>query len=448
VKEEQKFIQMLNSLDEDLVNKEVDKILEGVEFDMNSIKEKAYQKLNNNKKGKKRTLYVATAACLCFLSISAVYASDISDAIKSFFNKTQVYSTIVDGDAYYLEKPYNLNDKFTLESVMVSEENFDMEISTTLSESELDKISDITVIPKDNPNIIYSPGGYGCGEGKFSLSFMNKTEGNYNIKPFKDFKLTIAGKSYNVSLDKAKGLDTSNMQTSNASENGIKGVNLGAKFVDGKGKRNIQIVASFDDKDLKLSNFGQPNKDILKSTFENLGKDGTLGSSSNSKGDKIYAYDEENNKYEMKVPKDAKAYPVTIFETDTLKGKNLKLEIPSVIASYQKEIDTLGFNIPKSGEVTLDKEIDFNIQKAVLKNIKRISPTSAQVEFKLNTGGDKNIKIREFNFYSDDIKKISSEFNGDKAIMNLEFNKDVDKANISISWPVLEINGNWEINIK
>ena len=67
------------------------------------------------------------------------------------------------------------------------------------------------------------------------------------------------------------------------------------------------------------------------------------------------------------------------------------------------------------------KEIDFNIQKAILQNIKRTSETSCEIEFELNSGKDKNVNIRDFNFYSKDVKEINSEFDGNKAIIKLEF---------------------------
>ncbi|WZL71845.1 hypothetical protein QBE52_12070 [Clostridiaceae bacterium 35-E11] len=99
-------------------------------------------------------------------------------------------------------------------------------------------------------------------------------------------------------------------------------------------------------------------------------------------------------------------------------------------------------------EITLNKEIDFTIQKAIVKKITRISPTSAEVEFELNTDGNENINIRSFNFYSSDMEKISAEFDGNKAIVNLEFDKDIDTTHIEITYPDFVMNGNWIINIE
>lgn len=73
--------------------------------------------------------------------------------------------------------------------------------------------------------------------------------------------------------------------------------------------------------------------------------------------------------------------------------------------AFEKTINSSSLQIPKQGQIDLNKEIDLTIQKTVLKKITRLSPASAQVEFELNTGEDKNIKIRSFEFYSPDMKK-------------------------------------------
>lgn len=44
---EDKLMQLLSNLDDDLVEKEIDKLLEGVEIDMESINKKAHDKLNS-----------------------------------------------------------------------------------------------------------------------------------------------------------------------------------------------------------------------------------------------------------------------------------------------------------------------------------------------------------------------------------------------------------------
>jgi len=444
---EDKLIELLNNMDDDLIEKEIDMLMKEVEIDMDSIKKKAYDKLNNNSKkvrGKKRLPYVV-AACICLLTISTVYADDISEAIKSFFNKTPVYSTIVDGEAYYLKESCVLNNDIKIESVMVFEGKLQMEVITDLNLSDL---GDISIIPKNNPDTIYFPGGHGQLQGeekkenKYIIIF-------YDIKPFKDFEFIIAGNSYDISLEEAKSLDPNDeIYTSDAAVDNMKGVDIGAKIIEGNEKLNIQLIASFEDKNLKLDRFGKPTEAKVLSTFEDLGEDGIMGTHTVNETDSIYVFDEMDNKYELEIPQDSKGRPVTMFETNAPKDKSLMLKLPAIIASYDETIDSLAINIPDEGEVSLNKEIDFKLQKAVIKNIKRVSSTSAEIEFELNTNDDKNISVLSFNFYSTNIKKISTEFSGDRAVMNLEFDKNVDTANIEISYPKFVMNGDWVINLK
>lgn len=443
---EDQLIELLSNLDDDLVEKEIDQLLEGVEIDMESINKKVNQKLNNNKKvkGRKRFSYVA-AACVCLLCITTAYADDISEAIKAFFNKTPVYSTIVDGDAYYLKEIYSLNDDIQIKSIMVSKGNLEMELT---SDVDLSELSDIKIIPKNDPDTVYFPGGYsGSEDGKeYYFHFMNETEENYNIKPFKELELIIAGNSYDVSLQEAKSFDTNNEIYT--SENSIKGVNIGAQKIDKNEKLNIQLITAFEDKDLELVRLGKPAETKVVSRTENRGKEGIIGSSTGSKTEDLYVVDETNHEYKLEIPKDAKGRPVTIFETNAPKDQNLTLTLPAVLVSYNKTIDSFELNMPKEGEVVLNKEIDFNIQKAVVKKIKRVSPTSAQVEIQLNTKEDENINIRHFDFYSPDMKKISAEFEGDKGIIDLQFDKNIDATKIEISYPDFVMNGNWMMDIK
>lgn len=443
-----KLFQLLNNLDDDLIEKEVDKLLEGVEIDMNSIKKKAERKLKNkNKKSKyKRRLPYIAAACICLLTITTVYADDISQAIKSFFNKTPVYSTIVDGDAYYLKDEYELSDDIKLTSIMVSEGELKMDLITNLT---LEELGEINIIPKNNPETIYFPGGYGEEENEYTFLFMNKNKNNYDIKPFKDFELKIAEKTYDVSLEKAKSIDSSSeIYTAKSKEKNIEGINIGARRVEGDGKTKIQIITSFANKGLELTRFGMPIKENTSVSFERLEGKGTIGSGGDNRTHSLYVLDKANNKYKLEIPKDSKGRPVTIFETDVPKDKELTLEIPAITAYYNETIEELSLDIPKKDKIELNKEIDLNIQKAILKSIKRTSPTSAEIEFEMNTGDNENINIRDFDFYSKNIKKIYTNFDNKKAIMNIEFDRDIKTADIQIGYPHFVINGDWTITVK
>jgi len=88
---EDKIIWMLSRLEDDRAEKEIDKLLEGVDFNMESIKRKAVQKLvRHNKKSRlRKRLTYAAAVCACFVCLNVAYADEISQTIKSFFNKTR-----------------------------------------------------------------------------------------------------------------------------------------------------------------------------------------------------------------------------------------------------------------------------------------------------------------------------------------------------------------------
>lgn len=448
---ENELIELLNNLDDDLADQQTDKLLEGVEVDLDSINKKANGKLNkiNEKRVVRKKLPYVVAACICLLSVTTIYADDISKVIKSFFNTTPIYSTIVDGDAYYLKDKRVLSKDMTIENMMVSKGKLEMEITSKTKFSDED-FQDIKIIPKNDPDTVYCPGGYSeDGGNKYSFSFMNQTENNYNIAPFKDFKLEIKGQSFEVSLDKGEKLNAgSEIITADATAESIKGVNVGAKILDGKDKLKIQLITSFEDKDLKLVAFGKPSQKKITEMIENKGKEGIFASSSNSKTNNLNIFDPKGNLYELVIPKDSIGRPVTIFETDAPKDKSLILKVPSIITIYEKTMTAFKLDIPKEGTETLDKVLDLKIQKAVIEKVTRVSPTSAVIELKLNTGGDKNIGIRSFDFYSPDVKKITSEFEGDKGTIHLEFNKDLKTTNVDISYPCFVMNGNWEIEVK
>ncbi|AGL00394.1 hypothetical protein [Desulfoscipio gibsoniae] len=445
---EDKMLTILNNLDDDLIEKEIDNLMDGVECNMESINKKAHKKLdkyNRKIKFRKQLPYVA-AICACFICINTVYADDISEAVKRFFNKTPVYSTMVDGSAYYLKDSLVLDDNMVIDSFMVSEGRMDMKFTSKLGISIL---KDTRIIPKDNPNTQYVMGGYSEDNGKYTFSFMNGKEDNYNIKPFKSFDLIVGNKTYSISLDQAKSLDeTQKLFASEATSNQIGLVDVGANSLEKDGKQAIQLIASFKNKDMKLSKFGRPVDSTVKTTFENLGEDGIVSTGTGLRTEDIYVTDESGTKYKLEVPADSNAFPVTTFVTDAAIDNKLTLKLPALIASYQKKVDSLKIIIPKEGEEILNRDVDMFAQKAVAKSIKRLSPTSAQLVFQLNTGNEKYVGIKSFHIDSKNILKASSEFSGDTAVMILEFNKDVDEINLDISWPKFVMNGNWTINMK
>jgi hypothetical protein len=310
-------------------------------------------------------------------------------------------------------------------------------------------LADMKIVPKDAPDTQYVMGGYSQDGDGYFFSFMNGKEDNYNIKPFQAFDMMVGDKIYSVTLERAKSLDaTQKLAEGEATSHKIDLVRVGANSIEVNGKQAVQLIASFKDKDMKLNAFGEPTDKTFQSTFENLGKKGLITSSTAARTQAIYATDENGVNHKLEVPADATAAPVTTFITGVPKDARLTVELPALLARYEKTVDRLSISIPKEGEEILNRDMDMFAQKAVLKSITRLSPTSARFVFQLNTGAEQYVQIRSFNVYSQDIKKISSEFSGDTAVMTLEFDQGADVADLEISWPEFVINGNWTINLK
>ncbi|KAF1084980.1 hypothetical protein SPSYN_01116 [Sporotomaculum syntrophicum] len=446
---EDKIIWMLNRLDDDRAEKEIDKLMEGVDFDMESIKRKAVQKLaRHNKKSRlRKCLTYAAAVCACFVCVNVVYADEISQAIKLFFNKTPVYSTMVDGKAYYLPERLKLDDQTTVDSFMVASDRMEMELTSDLSE---EAIYSIKVVPKNNSGVEYTSGGNSMeGDNKYFLLLLNDKEKNYNFIPAKEYNLLLGGKTFTIALEEAKSLDGTQKLTESApNANKIDLVTVGASSIERDGKLAVQLIASFKDQDMKLEAFGESKNKISRLTMENLGKNRLTSTGTGLKVGDIYATDEKGSNYKLEKPQDAKTMPITTFVTEAPQGTSLAVNLPALQACYQKKVDSLSINIPKNGMETLNREVDLIAQKAVVQSVERLSPTSARLTFKLNTGNQEFVKTKSFKVYNSDVKKIDSEFNGDTAIMTLEFNKQIDAADLEVSWPNFEINGNWTINLK
>jgi len=447
---EDKMISMLGSLDDDLLDNVIDDLMKGVDCDVESINKKAQQKLakHNRQAGLRKRLPYVAAVLLLFVSINTVYADEISQAFKKFFNKTPVYETMVDGKAYYLEKPKVADKDLTIDSFLVTEGRLEMSITSDLDPAAICKSR---IVPKNAPDTAYFMGGYSeDGDDKYSLSFANEKERNYDIKPFQTFDLQVGGKTYTITLDEAKSLDASQkLASSDATANKIDQVTVGANRIQKNGQQAVQLIASFKEPEMKLSFFGKPKTDKASEKFENLGAKGMVSSGGSDRPDAIYAIDQTGVKHELTKPANPKAYPVTTFDTDAPKDSNLTVKLPALMAHYEKlKIAQITFSIPQQGEQALNQEVDLVAQKAVLKGVKRLSPTSAELTFALNTGADKNISISNFNLSSPDIKKYSAEFNGDRAVVTMEFFKEAPAYNIDFDWPYFVMNGNWTINLK
>lgn len=454
---ERDVMSILNSMDEDLLDAKIDELLaeKGEGVDMEGIKEKAMHKLNERESKKKRVgkrlmLGVAVAASLAF---TTVYADEISSVLKSFFNKSAVYSTVVDGSAYYLAEEVELNDRLTLTHVSVSKDRLDMTIRANgkLEDGELDHL-DISVVPRQNTEMVYKVGGLGSwGDNQYSFSFYNEKEKNYHIEPFDAFELTLGGEGYSIMLTEAEAVKVDEMSigVSEAKEpEEVPSVaHMAGSIIEEDGKRRIRLIAGFEDADLKLSALGVSRSAEYKHSFENDGE-GVVSVGSGPLTNAIMAYDSAGKGYTLSVPEDASSYPITVFDIGTEAETPLTVKLPAIGAHYEKEVASMTLAIPSEGETTSSQTLDFIIQQGVVKSVKRVSEDTAVVELDLNTGGDKSVCITDIGAYSRDVVKAETVVKGNTAVITMTIDPNLEEAAFRFSYPYFEIRGDWSIMLE
>ncbi|GAB6180400.1 hypothetical protein JCM14036_17190 [Desulfotomaculum defluvii] len=430
---------LMQNLDNDLLSKELDDLIRGLDIDLDSITKKSFSKLNNRRlKMKRKRVYPLLAASLiAIICISNAYAAEISDFVRSFFNQRAIYSTVVDGSAYYLESPLQLDEKSELKNVIFTKDTLDMSLTLPLKEDKLPEILVVTANGK-----IYKPGGYGDDKDGLLLSFWNEAEHNYVFSPTKDLKLMIGEKSYSIHLKEGAPVVGSG-EIIPAEKTDIGWVNVGYKKIDG----GVQILTSFTDKDLKLVGIGEPAQKNVTQMFKN--ENGIMSSGTSSMTKPLLGYANDKNFYTYSQDKNAVGRPVTQFETQAPADKEIELKIPSLLVGYEKDFANIDVAIPElNEEKRIDREIDLKLQKIILQSIKRTSATTAELKFALNTGDKAEVAVREVNLYSKEVQSGESLWQGDVCTMRISFDEKLKNAQLNLSWPRFVVNGNWTLRIK
>lgn len=430
---------LMQNLDNDLLDKELDDLMSGMEIDLDSITQKAFTKLKKERlKMKRKRIYPLVAASLiAFVGLSNVYAAEISDFVGSFFNQRAIYSTVVEGSAYYLESPLQLDKESKLENVIFTKDTLDMSLILPLTEDKLPEISIATA-----NGTIYKPGGYGYDNDRLQLSFWNEAEQNYRFSPTKELKLMIGEKNYSIHLTEGEPVVGSG-EIKPAEQTNIAWVNVGYKKTD----KGVQILTSFTDKDLKLVNIGEPAQKTVTQTFKN--ENGIIMSGTSSMTNPLLGYDNEKNIYTYNQAKNNVGRPITQFESKATVNKEIELRIPSLLVGYEKDFGNFDVAIPGlNEEKRIDREIDLKLQKIVLQSIKRTSATTAELKFALNTGNTAEVAVREVGLYSKDVHSGDSTWQDDVCTMRISFDEKLKNAEFNVSWPNFVVNGNWTLKIK
>lgn len=430
---------LMQNLDHDLLDKELDDLMNGMEIDLDSITQKAFTKLKKERsKMKRKRIYPFVAASLiAFVGISNVYAAEISDFVGSFFNQRAIYSTVIDGSAYYLKSPLQLEKESKLENVIFTKDRLEMGLTFPLTEDKLPEISVATA-----NGTLYKPGGYSYDNDHLLLSFWNEAEQNYSFSPTKELKLMIGEKSYSIHLAEGEPVVGSG-EIKPAEQTNIAWVNVGYKKTD----RGVQILTSFTDKDLKLVNIGEPTQKTVTQTFKNENGITTSGTSAMTKP--LLGYDQEKNVYTYNQAKNTVGRPITQFEAEASANKEIELKIPSLLVGYERDFGNFDVAIPElNEEKRIDREIDLKLQKIVLQSIKRTSATTAELKFALNTGNTAEVAVREVNLYSKDVQSGDSTWQDDVCTMRISFDEKLQNAKFNVSWPNFVVNGHWTLKIN
>ena len=423
---EKQIRNIIQSLDSDLLDKELDALMGEIDVDVDSILTKAQSKLEQeHKKMKKIRLVPIVAAIVCvMIGTTVVYADEISDFLKSFFGKSTVYSTVVDGTAYYLETPVDLDSGGQLYAVMFTQSDLELVIDADFS--------DISVAIGDGKE--YEPDGYSRGPNGAEFGF-------YGLTPVQDIVVTLDGKPHSIHLTQAAAaVDNGNIIP--AEPNPIDWIHMGYKRTD----NGVQIFTSLADGDLKLQMIGSPVKREVKATFNN--QTNSCGSN-HSPTQPIAGYDKDGNVYEYVYEENPLAWPVTRFESNAPAGKEITLEIPGIIVGYGKIFTKFNIDIPLVGEENHpNKEIDLGLQKMVLQSIVRTSATTAELKFTLNTGERKEVSINDTSIDSADVLGGELLWKDDLCTMTVTFDEGLTQAELMVGWPSFLVSGDWVFIIK
>jgi len=432
---------LMQNLDNDLLAKELDDLMSDLEVDQDSITQKAFKKLNKEQLKVKRNrnrIYPIVAACLImFIGVSNAYAGEISDFVRSFFNQRAIYSTVIDGSAYYLESPLQLDKESKLENVIFSKDKLEMNLTFSSKVTEDPEIS----VAAEN-GIIYKPGGYGYDNDRLFLSFWNEAERNYVFSPSKELKLMIGDKNYSIHLAEGASVVSSG-EIKPAEQTDIGWVNIGYQ----KTNQGVQILTSFTDQDLKLRGIGELAQKTVTNSFKN--EKYIINSGTSSMTNPLLGYDKDKNVYTYNQAENAVGRPITQYESQAPADKEIELQIPSLLVGYEMNFGDIDVAIPGLNEEKgIGQDIDLNMQKITLESIKRTSATTAELKFALNTGDTAGVVVREVNLYSKDVQSGDSTWQGDVGTMRISFDEKLKDAKFNVSWPEFVVNGNWTLKIK
>lgn len=435
---ERELARLMQSLEPDLMDKELREEMKELEIDMESIAKKSRQKLADaqgqpEKKRRRwsRTIAAAAASLVVVAGVGTVYAEEISDFMKSFLGQNTVYSTVRTGAAYYLDAPVSLGGDYRLEKAIFAENSLRIHVT----------------IPKggERPNTVnvggktYEAGGYAIDEDGtlLDLSF-------YDIPPQQQIEVMVDGEGYLVTLSAGDAV-VSGGEILPSEGTAPAFVELGYRMTD----KGLQILPAFTDPELRLISIGELETPDAQSRFENR-KDDIISSSTGSGAKPLTATGGDGKSYTFTADPNSET-PRVLFTSDLPAGQSATLKVPGLVAGYRENMGTFSTTIPANGQrKELSQEIDLGLQKMTLDTITRTSDTTAVLAFTLNTGDEESVRIHEADLFSQDVTSANTswELEAGRCTMEITFDAGLESADFSVGYPYFYIEGNWELAIQ
>lgn len=456
--DEQKIMELFEQLDQDLVESEVDELMKEVDYDSEAIKEKALGKVRQL--NKKRALIgkivklTTVAACVSIALTSFVFRENISAAFKGFFGQRSVGTGVVVGDGYELEEPIKLSEDILVKSAFAFKDTIEVDVETDLSLKQLDPIQLIARHQEDDSDevdVYYEATGYSVIDKGYHFLFA-KDEINTSILVQSSYTLVLAGKNYDIQLEQGEEIQVGeevNMETKNEEDPLLKGIHLAYRELPNDEKlQSFQILVDFEDDKTQLLSIGMPS--ILEAVggLEYPEDGGIISWGSSGITDPLIAYDTKDNKYEVEYYQQTVSLPrqsYYIDAGDTQVDGIKKIQVPAILTTYKVEKQKREVDLPESGVLTMDEDINLGLESIKIKEIERVDETTVNITLLNNTQKLHNVWIRSVQVDSGDIRKMECQFTREEAKLTIELKEKIDTLKLDFYNPEYIWEGNWTV---
>lgn len=432
--EDKDMARLMKGLEQDIAGRELDEILEGadIEIDVESISQKAHWKLKKerNKMKMKRLIPILAASLALVCGVTTAYAKEISAFIQSLMGKSSVYSTVVEGEVYYLKDPVALGEGESLSKAIFSDQELELRF---------------IVDPSNRPDVTINVNGTELEPH----GFMGETDGMslffYSVgeaplpSPTDTFEVIVGGKRYPIILSEADAV-VDGGDIIEAEPNDIDWISMGYRKIDG----GVQILTTIDDETLELHSLLIPEDDRIEESFEGMG-----GGSMHMKMMDLVGTDTEGNRFIYAYDPNDAGRPLTIFTSDAPVGKDIALKVPGIIIGDPNALEELPLSLPASGEKReVNRIIDLGLQSMELRTLERTSDTTARLEFLLNTKDTPHVRIRQVGLVSEQFESGELVWDNGACVMEVNLVEGVEEIILMAAYPSYFVDGDWTLRIR